>query len=82
MTFNVTFRINEPFEVSDNMKYESCTHPQPNEIKCKVQYKLQQNNGIRKYEDTDYFYDWGMIEEIRIPEKDLSTYLMWMRLKD
>ena len=73
--------MNEAFEVSDRMKYESCTHPQPNEIKCNVQYKLSRNR-IKNFENNDYFYDWGMIEEIHIPGKNLTTYLKWMRVKN
>ena len=76
-----TFRMNQAFEVSDTMKYESCTHPQPNEIKCNVQYKLSPNR-IKNFEDNNYFYDWGSIEEIHIPGKNLTTYLKWMRVKN
>ena len=76
-----TFRMNEPFEVSGRMKYESCTQPEPNEIKCKVQYKSE-TNIVKIFEDNDYFYDWGMIEEISVPGKSLRTYLKWKRLKD
>ena len=54
---------------------------QPNEIKCNVQYKLSRNR-IKNFENNDYFYDWGMIEEIHIPGKNLTTYLKWMRVKN
>ena len=72
---------NRPHESSSGHLY-FCTQPKLNEFKCKVEYKPPTKNVAINYMVDDYYYDWGLVTEISIPEQNLTTHITWKRLKD
>ena len=76
-----TFPINQNFERYNDHTY-FCTQPSHNVIKCNCLHESTTTYALTNFQDNHYFYDWGMVEEISIPEENLSTCLTWKRISD
>ena len=51
-------------------------------MQCNCLHESSLTYDLTNFQDNHYFYDWGMVEQIFIPEKNLSTSLTWKRLDD